>query len=131
MSQVRLFAEFGEEARHIVGIGNLVFGFDGDQESQRRIAFEIFETGIHRDVPQGDGQDEGAPEDLDGIVVTTFAAGFAQGMEQGVVGDGFEEETNGIERGRIFKSVPGKQGFGDGDFHGGSPDETRKDAACS
>ena len=100
------------------GPGTLSSRFDADEQPQRRIALEFVEAGVGGDVPQGDGQDERAPEDLDGIVVAPLAAGRPERLEEWVIGDGFEEDADGLQRGGIFESVPGEQRLGDGDFHG-------------
>jgi hypothetical protein len=109
------FAQDGEETGDVVGAWNLVFGFDADEEGQRGIALQFFEAGIDDGVAKDDGQKERAPEDGDGKVVASFAARVAEGLEQGVIGDDFEEPANGLQGGRIFEQVPGKERLGNGD----------------
>src|SRR5262249_57918326 len=55
--------------------------------------------------------------------VAAFGASRAQGIQEGVSGKGFEEQANGLERGRILERSPGEQGFGNGDDHGRPPAE--------
>ncbi len=68
---------------------------------------------------QYDREQQGAPQDLHGIVVASFAACAPQGIQQGVIGDCCEEGAYRLQGGRVFESIPGEQRFGDGDFHGG------------
>ena len=118
--QVRFLTEGHQETRQVIGTGDLVFGFDAEHQAQRGVALEVLQASIDREVTQGDGQQEGAPEDLDGIVVASLAPRRAEGLEQVVIGDGFEETAERLQGRGIFQGVPGEQGLGDGDFHGGS-----------
>jgi hypothetical protein len=115
---VGLFAQGGHEAGHVVGARDPVFAFDADEEAEGGIAMEFLEAGIEGDVTASDGEEEGAPEGEEGIVVATFASSGGKGIEEGLIGDGFEEGAEGLQRGGIFEGVPGEEGFGDGDFHG-------------
>jgi hypothetical protein len=67
---------------------------------------------------ENDGEQQSAPQDTDGVVVATLAAGLAKGNEELAIGDGFEDGADGLQGGRIVEGVPGEEGFGDGDDHG-------------
>src|SRR5262249_42001369 len=119
MRQVGVFAQGRQEPRHVVGAGDSVLALDPQEQPQRRIAAEFLEASVDRDVPQGDGQDERAPEDLDGIVIAPLAARRAEGIEQGMVGDRLQEHAEGWKRRRILEGIPGEQRLGNRDLHRG------------
>ncbi len=121
MGEVGFFAEGGEEARHVVGAGHAFFGLDANENSQRGIASEFFKTGIDRKMSQGDGQEKSSPQGLNGIVVASFAARFAESVEESQIGDGFQQGSERLEGRRVVEFVPGEERFGDSDFQGKPP----------
>ena len=121
MRSVGFLAEGFFEPRHVPLGRDAVFGVDADQPPQRLVAFEFGQTGFGMRMPQCDGKDDDAPQDMDGVVVASFAACAAERFEQGGVGEGGEEFADGFERGAVFEAVPGEQGFGVGNDHGDVP----------
>ena len=115
---MRLLAQRRQETRHVVGAGDLLLVLDAQEQTQRRIALEFLEAGIDGDVPQGDGQDERAPEDVDGILVAALAPRDPERVQERLIRDRFEQDAEGSQRGGIFESIPGEERLGDGDFHG-------------
>jgi hypothetical protein len=63
-------------------------------------------------VAQGDGQEDDAPQPLDGEVVAAAGAGGAEALEQVVVGDGVAEVLDGLEAGAVLRPAPGEEGRG-------------------
>lgn len=88
---------------------------------ERFVAFEFGQTGLGMRMPEGDGQDDDAPQDVDGVVVAAFAAGAAERFEQGAIGEGGQQVADGLERGAVFEAVPGEQGLGLGNDQGDVP----------
>jgi hypothetical protein len=97
MSQVWLFARPRQEARHVVGIGDVVFAIDADEQAQRRIAIEVFEAGLGGVEPQRDRKEVRAPEDFDGKVVAALTTDVAQRAVESLIGNSFEQEADGLE----------------------------------
>ena len=116
--QMVLLAEGGEKARPVVGLGNLLFVLDANQESEGGIALQFRETSINRLVPQRDGEEQRAPENADGIIVAPFASSLAKREEPLAIGDRFEQKPERRERRGILERVPGEPGFGDADVPG-------------
>jgi hypothetical protein len=82
------------------------------------MAVEFGQTGLEGGVAEGDGEEEDAPESLDGIVVASTAAGPTQTLQEGCVGQGLEKFGEGGEVGMVVEPGPGKQGIGDVQLHG-------------
>jgi hypothetical protein len=61
-------------------------------------------------VALGDGQEDDAPQPLDGEVVA--AAGGAEALEELLVVDGGAEVLDGLEAGEVLRLAPGKEGRG-------------------
>ena len=71
-------------------------------------------------VAQGGGQEDDAPQPLDGEVVA--AAGVAEALEQVLVGDGVAAVLDGLEAGEVLRLAPGEEGLGGVDrLQGGAP----------
>jgi hypothetical protein len=60
----------------------------------------------------GDGQEDDAPQPLDGEVVAAVAAGGAEALEELLVGDGVAEVLDGLEAGEVLQPAPGEAGRG-------------------
>ena len=93
-------------------LGDAGFRLDADQPAESFVASQFVEHGLGGEVPQGDPQDDDAPEHGDGVLVASLAACDAERLEQLAVGQGGEEILDGLERGAVFESVPGEEWFG-------------------
>ena len=81
------------------GLGTPALRLDADEPAQALVAAELAEDGLGGDVPQGDPQDDDAPEDMDRVVVAAVAAGAAERVEELGIGEGREQILDGLERG--------------------------------
>ena len=78
--------------------------------------------GLGGDVPQGDPQDDDAPEDMDRVVVAALAAGPAERVEELGIGQGREQILDGLQRGAVFERFPIEERLGRvEDHHGRGP----------
>ena len=124
MRQVRLLAERRQEARHVVGVGDVVFGFDADEQPQGRIASEFFEAGIGGDVPQGDGQERGCPRGprrdsrralcrvRRGATRAGRDRGWLRGGRGGIASEGESSRASQANRGLVMAIFMGACGAG-------------------
>ncbi len=113
--------EHVKEARHVPGLGAVLFGGAADELPQPVVAAQVGQAGFDAGVAQQDGQQEHAPEDVHGIVITTFATMFTQFGEQAAIGHGVEKLADGGEVGAVIQTIPGEERFGDRDVHEGPP----------
>ena len=70
-----------------MGLGNFLFTLDVNQQSQRRMAFQFFQAGVERLVPQHNGQQQRSSQDMNGIVVAPLATGSPHRIEQSFIGN--------------------------------------------
>ena len=76
---------------------------------QRRREADPGQGVVEVGVAQGDGQEDDAPQPLDGEVVA--AAGGAEALEELLVGDGVAEVLDGLEAGEVLQPAPGEEGL--------------------
>ena len=67
-------------------LGHAALRLDADEAAQALVAAELGEHGLGGDVPQGDPQDDDAPEHDDRVVVAPLAPRGAERVEQLAVG---------------------------------------------
>ena len=70
---------------------HIVLLFDADEQPQAGVAAEFGQTGFERGGTQENGQEQDAPEDVDGILVTAIVTTLAERFEKRAIGDGGEE----------------------------------------
>ena len=108
--EVRLGAEHFEEAGEVPIVGNVLDGAEAEEAVPGRVAVQFGDAGGEGGVTQGDGEDNGAPQDIDGEVVASLAACVAEAIEESLVGEDFEEEFEGGELGVVVEFGPGEAG---------------------
>jgi hypothetical protein len=92
---VRLLAERVLEPGDVPRLGDAGLGVDADEGAESGVSAEFAEHGLGVDVPQDVPQDDDPPEDVDGIVVSAFASGVSQGIEELGVGKNVEQFFDG------------------------------------
>jgi hypothetical protein len=88
----------------------MVGGADVEQAAQGGVAVQLGQCVVEVGVAQGDGQQDDAPQPLDGEAVA--AAGGAEALEELLVGDGVAEVLDGLEVGEVLRLAPGEEGRG-------------------
>jgi hypothetical protein len=68
-------------------------------------------------MPEDDGKQHDAPEDVYGIVVPSAPAMVSEAFEELGIGHGREEGAEGGEGGIVFQAIPGEERLGNGDLH--------------
>jgi hypothetical protein len=116
---VRFLSEHEQEAGHIPAVGDLILlvSGDADEHAEVVVAAQLGEASLEVDVAEGDGEQDDAPQDRHGVVIAAVAAGLAEAVEQGGIGDGGEEAFEGGERRAVLEGVPGKEGLAEGGLH--------------
>ena len=77
LAQVGFLAEDVQEARDVPGGGDSGGSGDAKQAVDSGVAVQLGQTGLDGEMPQGDGEDNDAPEMLDGIIIAAATAGLA------------------------------------------------------
>ena len=78
---------------------------------------QFSQASVEGSMPQGDGQQDDAPETFDGVVIAAVAAGSVEASEQLLIGDGAEEVADGDEGGAIVEAAPSEQWLCGVDVH--------------
>src|SRR5262249_51546749 len=119
--QVGRLAQDVEEAGQVPAVGDVLLGGDADEAAQRRGAGQLGQAVVEAAGGQGEGQDDDGPQAVDGVVVAAVAAGGAEAVEQGLVGEGAEQVAEGDQGGAVLELAPGEERFGGVDEHGAPP----------
>jgi hypothetical protein len=98
------------KAGQVPVVGDLVGGADVEQAAQGGVAVQLGRGVVEGGVAQGDGQEDDAPQPLDGEVVAV--AGGAEALEELLVGDGVAAVLDGPEAGEVLRLAPGDEGRG-------------------
>jgi hypothetical protein len=88
----------------------VVGGADAEQAAQPGVAVQLGQGVVEVGVAQGDGQEDDAPQPLDGEVVA--GAGGAEALGELLVGNGVAEALDGLEAGEVLQLAPGDEGRG-------------------
>ena len=118
---MRLFPQHQQEPRDVVALGHVGFAFRADELPQGRVPPQLAQQGFAIGVPQGDLQDEHAPQHMHGILVAAAAAMPPQPFQQLGVGQACQDFADGFQAWAVFEAVPGEERFRGGDDHGGPP----------
>ena len=108
LAQVGFLAEDVQEAGEVPQVGDMGGGGDAEQAVDGGVAVQFGQTGLDGEMPQGDGENDDAPEVFDGKIVAAATAGLVESGEQWLVGQDLEELTEGSEVGMIFELGPGE-----------------------
>jgi hypothetical protein len=93
--EVRSLTENREEACEVPSVGHSVFALDADEQAKGSVALEFAQTSLDAVVSENDGQEKHAPENGDGIGVTSVVSPLSECVEKCVIGDGFEGFPDG------------------------------------